>query len=359
MALTHHSFEDRGGAARRAACAALLGSLLVLLGACGNKAGVGTTTTTKPSAKPTTTGVPKPPPPAGTIFAVNSGTQRGGGGTGNGSIAAYPPSATGDARPIIVITDGINGPGAVTFDSSGNLWVANANSMVEYSKADLTKASPTPTVVISSHFFDNSLDAVAFNQAGDAWAGVGNGGVVEFTKSQLAKSGSPTPVVTIIDDSLCSIVFDRSGNMWADSWAPLLADPGSVFEFTKSQLAKSGSPIPRVTISLSLAPGCRPTFAPSGDLWDASAAGAIEFTKAQLAKSGSLTPQVTISSAWSGEDDVAFDALGDLWAPNGATNAVVEFTKAKLAKSGSPPPAKTISGPATGLSWPWAVTVEP
>jgi hypothetical protein len=78
-----------------------------------------------------------------------------------------------------------------------------------------------------------------------------------------------------------------------------------------------------------------------------------------LAKSGSLTPQVTISSAWSGEDDVAFDALGDLWAPNGATNAVVEFTKAKLAKSGSPPPAKTISGPATGLSWPWAVTVEP
>jgi hypothetical protein len=357
MALTHHSFEDRGGAARRAACGALLGSLLVLLGACSNKAGVGTTTTTKPTAKPTTTGVPKPPPPAGTIFAVNAGVR--GGGPGPGSITAYPPSATGNARPIMVITDGINGPGAVTFDSSGNLWVADSNSIVEYSKADLTKASPTPTVVISSHFFDNSLDAVAFNQAGDAWAGVGNGGVVEFTKSQLAKSGSPTPVVTIIDDSLCSIVFDRSGNMWADSWAPLLADPGSVFEFTKSQLAKSGSPIPRVTISLSLAPGCRPTFAPSGDLWDASAAGAIEFTKAQLAKSGSLTPQVTISSAWSGEDDVAFDALGDLWAPNGATNAVVEFTKAKLAKSGSPPPAKTISGPATGLSWPWAVTVEP
>jgi hypothetical protein len=78
-----------------------------------------------------------------------------------------------------------------------------------------------------------------------------------------------------------------------------------------------------------------------------------------LAKSGSLTPRVTINWPFSGEDDVAFDALGDLWAPNGATNAVVEFTKSQLAKSGSPAPARTISGAATGLNFPWAVTVEP
>jgi ligand-binding sensor domain-containing protein len=342
--------STRLNARRRAACGAMLGSLLVLLGACSNKVSGGTTTTTKPTAKPTTTGVPRALPPPGTIFAINAGAR--GGGTGNGSISAYLPSATGDARPILEITDGVNGPGSVTFDSSGNLWVVNSNSIVEYSKSDLTKASPTPVVVISSPSFNNSLDAVSFDHAGDAWVAIGSTGVVEFTRSQLAKSGSPTPVVTINDGSLCSSVFDRAGNMWAGG-------PASVFEFTKSQLAKSGSPIPRVVISMSSQNSpCRPAFAPSGDMWGAGLT-AYEFTKAQLARSGSPTPRVTISSALAAPGDVAVDALGDLWVPNAGTGADFEFTKSQLARSGSPAPAKTISGPATGLNWPWAVTVEP
>jgi hypothetical protein len=201
----------RRNAGRRAAFGALVGSLLVLLGACSNKASGRTTTT----AKPTTTGVPKAPPTPGTIFAVNAGTR--GGGTGNGSISAYPPSATGNARPILEITDGVNGPGSVTFDSSGDLWVVNSNSIVEHSKADLGEASPTPAVVISSHLFDNSVAAISFDQSGDAWVVLGNIGAVEFTKSQLAKSGSPTPHIILNEPSVCSMRLEslrRSVGGW-------------------------------------------------------------------------------------------------------------------------------------------------
>ena len=90
-------------------------------------------------------------PVAGTIFIANAGLiPRSTGGTGPGSITAYRPGATGDPRPEVVITKGIHGPGGLTVDSSGDLWVANeVGSVVEYSRAELAKPSPTPTVTIS------------------------------------------------------------------------------------------------------------------------------------------------------------------------------------------------------------------
>jgi ligand-binding sensor domain-containing protein len=217
-----------------------------------------------------------------------------------------------------VITNGINGPVDMAVDSSGDLWVANSNgdTVVEYSRAELAKANPAPTVTIHP---GGPAGGVAFDPSGDLWVGTGTLGVEEFNKAELAKSGSPSPVFTLSQDN-CRVGFDRAGDLWMGSFA----------------------------------------------------GGLVEYTKTQLAKSSSVAPQVVISSpGLSNLVDAAFDPSGDLWVPNarpagdqGQANhrgrsEVVEFTKAELAKSGVVTPARTISGPDSGLRYSIGVAIEP
>ena len=93
----------------------------------------------------------------------------------------------------------MDGPGSIAVDSSGNLWVANesgdiSGDVVEYSKAELAKASPAPTVTISP-----GGGGLAFDPSGNLWVANGSN-VVEYSKAELAQSGSPTPVITLEDD---------------------------------------------------------------------------------------------------------------------------------------------------------------
>jgi ligand-binding sensor domain-containing protein len=329
-----------------------VGAAVLVLAALANT-GVGTL----PAAAARVSAAPGPGGPvAGTIFVANGGANaEGAGGTGPGSITIYPPHATGNVRAETVITKGVDGPGGLAVDTSGDLWVANeAGHIVEYSKADLTHASPAPTVTISY-----GAGGLAFDPSGDLWV-INGTDVAELTKAEIAKSGAPKPVATLPDS--CSVVFDSSGDLWEGS------SGDSVAEFTKTQLsrlAKSAtkSLSPAVTItSDSLNVPCKPAFDTTGDLWAGNFEGGtvVEFTKAQLTKSGSPTPKVTLSSlAIGAAGDVAIDHSGDLWVPNAGANAVVGFTKSQLAKSGSSPSTFDIAGEATGLNWPWAVATEP
>lgn len=81
------------------------------------------------------------------VFFTNAGAV----GVGPGSITLYSPGATGDARPEAVITKGVDGPYGLAFDASGDLWVSNNNTdtVVEYTKSELAKVSPAPSVIIS------------------------------------------------------------------------------------------------------------------------------------------------------------------------------------------------------------------
>ncbi len=310
--------------------------------------------TSRATAVPESSAFSADGPVAGTIFVANAGLiLRSTGGTGPGSITAYRPGATGDAGPEIVITKGIHGPGGLAVDSSGDLWVANeVGSVVEYSRADLAKPSPAPTVTI---FY--TAGGLAFDPSGDLWA-INGTDVAEFTKAEMAKSGSPKPVFSLPDN--CSVVFDSSGDLWEGSSVDW------VLEFTRAQLVQlakstSRSPSPYVMItSDSLNGPCKPAFDAAGGLWAGNYGGGtvVEFTKAQLAKSDSRAPKVTLSSLAIGvAGDVAIDHQGDLWVPNAANNAVIGFTKNQLTKSGSQPPVFNIAGSATGLNWPWAVAI--
>ena len=307
-------------------------------------------------AAPALGGLSAEGPVAGTVFVANAGLiPRSTGGTGPGSITAYRPGATGDARPEVVITKGIDAPGGLAIDSSGDLWVANElGRVVEYSRAELAQPSPAPTVTLAY-----VAGGLAFDPAGDLWA-INGTDVAEFTQAEIVRSGSPQPVVSLPDN--CSVAFDSSGNLWEGSsgyW---------VLEFTRAQLvhlAKSPSlaPSPGVMItSASLNGPCKPAFDAAGDLWAGNYGGGtvVEFTKAQLAKSGSPAPKVTLSSLAIGvPGDVAIDRLGDLLVPDAVNNAVIGFTKGELVKSSSQPPVFDIGGSATGLNWPWAIAIEP
>ena len=288
-------------------------------------------------------------------------------------MSSFRAAAGGDAHPFSTISAKINAPQGLTFDSSGDLWVtsSNTNTVLEYAKSQLAKPAPVPVVILSSGKLGslNGPGSLVFDLSGDLWvANTSVSTVVEYAKNQLAKSGSPAPVVTISNNSFNApygVAIDSSGDLWVSD----NAQPGSpaVFEYAKSQLAKA-SPAPKRTLSLPLNPIGDDTrsglaFDSSGDLWvvNSSANSLVEFARNELTK-GSSTPSVTISSkanSLNSPDDLAFDSSGDMWVANTGGNTVVEYSKSQLARSGSPTPVRTISGPSTGLNYPMGVAVEP
>jgi sugar lactone lactonase YvrE len=301
-------------------------------------------------------------PARGTIFVTNPGAA-GGGGVGPGSITLYRPNSTGDARPEAVITKGVDGPNGLAVDASGDLWVSNPgnNTVVEYSKSELAKVSPAPSVIISA-----SPDGatIAFGSSGSLW--VDNGGndtVTEYAKAELSRSGTPTPRVTITD-SRClgsvGLAVDPSGNLWVEGTPSVATD--AVCEYAKAQLTKPGALAPRATIS----PGYQLwdfTFDSSGNLWlpEYGQNRFAEYTKADLTRSGSPQARVAIigSPLQETPTDLAFDSSGDLWVLYNTSQALVEYSKAGLAKSGSPTPVRIIQGAATGLNSPLYLAIEP
>jgi sugar lactone lactonase YvrE len=298
---------------------------------------------------------------AGTIFVSNN----------SGNVTAYPLTATGDVKPTTTISKGVAGPNGVIFNSSGDMWVANGNTdtIFEYTPAELAKASPAPSVIISSdraHSL-NDVTHLAIDPEGDLWAdNMGSSTVVEYTKAQIAHSGSPTPHVTITADAKDSLsapagdTFDTSGDLWVAQ-----NEGSAVVEYTPRQLAKSGSTIPAVTISTPNVAAAGVAFDPRGDLWVANSGGfeVLEYTKSKLAVSGKPAPTVTISASpasntLSGPVGLLFDASGDLWATAQDSSEVLEFSPSELAKSGSPKAIRSIVGPKTGLASPVALAIQ-
>jgi hypothetical protein len=206
----------------------------------------------------------------------------------------------------------------MAIDGGGSVWVSNstASRIVEFTPNQFgAQVSPTPAVTLSAGGGSLSGPAgLAFDANGNLWAAnAGNNTVVEFATRQLGASGRPVPAVTLSarDGSLSGptgLAFDARGNLWVTN-----ANASTVVEFTTSQLATSGSPTPAVTLSSasgSLASPSGLAVDASGDLWIANAVGGtvIEFGASQRAASGAPAPIVTISSSvLSGPQGLAFD----------------------------------------------------
>jgi sugar lactone lactonase YvrE len=184
--------------------------------------------------------------------------------------------ATSGARVADVVLssaalDVLNGPVGLAFDASGALWVSGKNSdtIVKYAPEQLASSgAPSPQVVLRAN--TGSLadpGALAFDASGALWvANAGNDSVVKFTPTQLATSGSPTPAVTLTGtvgtlSRPIGLAFDAGGSLWVAT----LTGAG-VLRYRPEQLLASGSPTPSATLTgfwrqLSLA------FDHAGDLW--------------------------------------------------------------------------------------------
>ena len=186
-----------------------------------------------------------------------------------------------------------------------------------------------------------------FDSVGDLWtAAFYDNMIYEFTPDQLVASGSPTPKVALSLAGLGSVgaeglSFDSAGDLWVMGFTS-----DKLYEFTPGQLAASGSPLPAVTITSPGGP-INGAFDTSGDLWVAEVgANTLVDTPGQLASTGGPTPAVTISTDGSGSIvepwALAFNSSGDLWISNFGGDSLVKFTPSRLQSSASPTPATVI-----------------
>ncbi len=162
---------------------------------------------------------------------------------------------SGAPLPALMITSNggsLEQPTALAFDPAGNLWVANTPSfttpnsgwLVEYTAAQLaqlsTNDSPTPAITISSDGSGGigAPDGISFDSGGNLWVANytgsnGNGSVAEFTHGQLAVSGSPTPVTLIAANAAGSNLSGPAGLVITPPppgyW--LVAADGGIFSF--------------------------------------------------------------------------------------------------------------------------------
>lgn len=123
-------------------------------------------------------------------------------------LTAGELQASGAVTPAVTLATGSLSPAALAFDARGNLWVGMSShtfgatgAVEELTPQQLaTSGAPGAAVTLTADSAGTSLvgpTGLAFDAAGDLWVsdgGIGAAAVEEFTPTQLAASGSPTPV---------------------------------------------------------------------------------------------------------------------------------------------------------------------
>jgi len=254
---------------------------------------------------------------------------------------------TSPARSLI--SPDLSSPQVMTFDSHGNLWVADEdNGLLEFTAAQVANASSTPVnanVIVTDTFPPSTgTYAIVFDAAGNAWVGENNSdNIVEYTVDQLAASGSPTPHVRLgVDQSTRTRIVGGAG-----------ATPGSA---RASNLVAFDPVVPQpLNDPDALA------FDSQGNLWVANYMNqsVVAYTPAQVVTSGNPTPFITISIPGSNPFGVAFDKSGGLWVSDDSSGRLLGFTGAQIAASGVPTPNVVLTaGASTSIYGPQQIAFD-
>jgi ligand-binding sensor domain-containing protein len=268
-----------------------------------------------------------------------------------------------------------NAPSSIVFDADQNLWTTFLDSnglpsaVFEISQGELTSlraGKPVKPKVIISPQKNSTVpfgfaESIGLDASGDLWVIDRDRTILELLRSQIKKSGGPTPniVITPTVATVSKIMFDRSDNLWIVAF-PTPSDPSSdqIWRFTASDRAARGPANPSLILNvpnqvyvLDLA------FDNSGNLWlggsnsdgdeiemisasDLNGTGEVSPAAAATITSSAFTPN-NPGSCLSGID---FDHSGNLWVSVyplsfGCDNGVVEFAASQLSIGGNLTPS--------------------
>jgi len=123
------------------------------------------------------------------------------------NLVSYSPAqlAVGGAlTPDTTITStSFDSPRGIAFDASANLWIVEnqKQTILGYKAATLATAlghsgQVNPDIIISSASFGDPR-AITFDGSGDLWLADATGKLLEFAAAHLVVSGTPTPKVII------------------------------------------------------------------------------------------------------------------------------------------------------------------
>jgi hypothetical protein len=255
------------------------------------------------------------------------------------SVIEYLPAqlspGTANLPPHRALKSAVLGsPRSLTFDSDGNLWVADTAGMIkgtatpavfEFSAAQIAALAadpaPSPTMTITSMYF-TSPEQTAFDVSGNLWVTDRTSNtLLEFSASQLTDPTNPpfSPALVVSSPGLngpAGLTFDAAGDLW-------VANGGSI---------------------------------PAGTATSAPGNSIIEFAANNIPEppqggtdTNVLAPDLILSD--DGHESLkrpwglAFDAAGMLWVGNAdSPTEIVGFSPASLAESGNPSPSIAISG---------------
>jgi len=186
---------------------------------------------------------------AGNIYVANQGSPAG----NPDSITIYPAGSNGNVAPTATITGpntGLDFPSALTIDSHGNIYVANAGSSVEaldsitvYSAG--SSGNSTPANVISGSSTElASPGGVAVDSNGNIYAtslGVEGVGSVAVLIYAAGSTGNVAPITSIDGDcavitSPGAIALDSSANVYVTNPGNIASGDESVAVFTQVSL---------------------------------------------------------------------------------------------------------------------------
>jgi len=292
----------------------------------------------------------------------------------------------GGKKPNLIITSpDFSDAQSIAFDQAQNLWFSYLTDLsafphiVELTRKQIARIANggevRPKVVLGLGITGDAMlgpDFITFDSAGNLWvADTGANGIMELLPAQIAGSGSPTPTISItsINFHPGAVRFDGANNLWVEQFVstpPAPPTSAQIWRFAPSDRAASGTANPSLTLDLpdSFFPSDI-AFDSGGNLWatgwttDTKQSFLVKYSAKDLASSGEITPtpSVTIGSVAFGEPSLDpclagldFDAQGDLWASVQANQVdcigksqVVELTPDQLQSSGNVNPSVTIA----------------
>jgi len=231
---------------------------------------------------------------------------------------------------------GLNAPGTVAIDGSGNVWIANIGgpALSEFSSTGAALSGPSG---YSGGDPFNYFFALAIDTSGNAWVTDPlDNDLVKFSSSGVASANSP--IVAAGVNAPYGFAFNTSGNVWVAN-----SQSDSLSVLTSVGVPVAGTPYTGGGLNAPTATA----IDGYGNVWviDGGSAAVSKFSSAGVSKAGTTGYTANFASP----EGIAIDASGNAWIADSGTG-IVEI---------SPTGSYLLTGLAGGdLDYPNAIAID-